>query len=113
MPTMKKSLATITFTALALSATLIPGLISRHSARAESKLNSSKVTPVAGAAAQGLATTTALTSGIIMPSVPIYALNTNNVILVLQPGATNFTRVGRVNQSNGNLIGIDFRPADK
>ena len=48
-----------------------------------------------------------------MPSAPIYALNTNNVILVLQPGATNFTRLVRVNKANGNLIGIDFRPADK
>src|SRR5262245_10678832 len=110
MPTMKKSLATLTFTALALSATVIPGLMGRHSASAESKLNSSKMTLAASAAAQ---TTTDLSTGIVMPNVPMYALNTNNVILVLQPGATNFTRLVRVNQSNGNLVGIDFRPADK
>jgi len=110
MPNMKKSLATLTFTALALSATVIPGLMSRHSASAESKLNSSQVALAASAAAQ---TTTDLTTGIVMPPVPIYALNTNNVILILQPGATNFTRLVRVNQSNGNLVGIDFRPADK
>jgi len=107
---MKKSLATLTFTALALSATVIPGLMGRHSASAESKLNSSKMTLAASAAAQ---TTTDLSTGIVMPNVPMYALNTNNVILVLQPGATNFTRLVRVNQSNGNLVGIDFRPADK
>ena len=110
---MKKSLATLTFTALALSATLIPGLMSRHSASAESKLSSSQMTPAASAAAQDLATTTDLATGMVMPAMPIYALNTNNVILVLQPGATNFTRLVRVNKANGNLIGIDFRPADK
>src|SRR5215470_246780 len=113
MPTMKKSLATLTFTALALSATVIPGLMSRHSASAESKLNSSQVAPAANAAAQDLATTTDLATGIVMPTVPMYALNTNNVILVLQPGATNFTRLVRVTKANGNLIGIDFRVSDK
>jgi len=104
---MKKSLATLTFIALALSATAIPGLMSRYSASAESKLNSSQVAPAASAAAQTLST------GIVMPSVNIYALNTNNVILVLRPGDTNFSRLVRVNQANGNLIGIDFRPFDK
>jgi Domain of unknown function (DUF4394) len=97
---MKKSLATLTFTALALSATLIPGLMSRHSASAK--------------VAQDITTTTTdLATGIVMPNVPIYALNTNNVILVLRPGDTNFSRLVRVNAANGNLIGIDFRPADK
>jgi hypothetical protein len=48
-----------------------------------------------------------------MPSVPIYALNTNNVILILRPGDTNFSRLVKVNNANGNLIGIDFRPADR
>src|SRR5215475_9537193 len=54
MPTMKKSLATLTFTALAFSATVIPGLMSRHSASAASKLNSSResVAPAASLAAQ-------------------------------------------------------------
>src|SRR5215510_14214259 len=113
MPTMKKSLSTLAFTALALSATVIPGLMSRHSASAESKLSSSQMAPAASAAAQGLATTTDLATGMVMPTTAIYALNTNNVILVLQPGATNFTRLVRVNKANGNLIGIDFRPADK
>jgi hypothetical protein len=39
-------------------------------------------------------------------------LNSNNVIFVLWPNATSFTRLVRVTQVNGNLIGIDFRPAD-
>src|SRR5262245_45051292 len=104
MPIMKKSLATLTFTALALSAMVMPGLTSRYSvsAQAAQTLTNSTTTVT-----QDLAT------GMIMPTVPIYALNTNNVILVLQPGATNFTRLVRVTQANGNLIGIDFRPANK
>ena len=105
---MKKSLATLTFTALALSAMLIPGLMSRYSASAESKLNSSQTSMASAAsfAAQNLNT------GIVMPSVPIYALNTTNTIFILRPGETNFSKLVRVTSVNGNLIGIDFRPAD-
>ena len=106
---MKKSLATLMFTALALSAIAIPVLMSRYSASAESKLNSA---PAARAAAQDTVSAE-LTTGIVMPSVPIYALNTNNVILILRPGDTNFSRLVKVNNANGNLIGIDFRPADR
>jgi hypothetical protein len=106
---MKKTLAALTFTALALTATAIPGLMSRYSASAESKLNSSQMAPAANAAAQDL--TAAPDSGIIMPSMPLYALNTNNVILVLRPGDTNFSRLVKIKAANGNLIGIDFRPA--
>jgi hypothetical protein len=47
-----------------------------------------------------------------MPKTSIYALNADNVIFVLPPGATSFTRLGRVRTTNGNLIGIDFRVAD-
>src|SRR5215813_6754287 len=111
MPTMKKSLATLTFTALALSAMLITGLMSRHSASAESKLNSSQVAPAAGAAAQDPTLATADT-GIIMPKTAIYALNANNVLFFLTPPATSFTRLVRVTQADGNLIGIDFRVSD-
>jgi hypothetical protein len=111
---MKKTLATLTFTALALSALVIPDLMRKSTAKAESKLDTSQTSmaPAASAAAQDLTATTDLATGMVMPKVPIYALNTNNVILVLRPGATNFSRLVRVNQSNGNLIGIDFRPAD-
>jgi hypothetical protein len=95
---MKKSLATLTFTALALAAIAIPVLVSRYSAST--------------VAAQDIVSAE-LSTGILMPSFPLYALNTNNVILVLQPGATNFTRLVKVTAANGNLIGIDFRPADR
>ncbi len=107
---MKKSLTTLTFTALALSAMAIPGLMSRYSASAESKLNSSQrsMAPAASFAAQDLTS-----SGMVMPTRAIYALNANNVIFVLQPGATSFTRLVRIDDADGNMIGIDFRPSDR
>lgn len=109
---MKKPLAKLTFTALALSAMAIPGLMSRYSASAESKLNSSQMAPAASAAAQELVTTE-LSTGIVMPGKPVYALNANNAIFVLQPGATSFTRLVRIDNANGNFIGIDFRVSDR
>jgi hypothetical protein len=54
----------------------------------------------------------AQSTGIIMPKTSIYALNANNTIFVLPRGATNFSRLGRVTTTNGNLIGIDFRVSD-
>lgn len=47
-----------------------------------------------------------------MPKAGIYALNADNTLFVLTPGSTSFSRLVRVTQANGNLIGIDFRPAD-
>jgi Domain of unknown function (DUF4394) len=72
------------------------------------------------AAAQTATTATALTSttgiaaGVTLPpGVPIYALTSDNAIYVLRPGSGQYTRLGRVNTPDGgNLIGIDFRPAD-
>src|SRR5262249_40186620 len=52
-------------------------------------------------------------TGIVMPKTNLYALNADNVLFVLAPGATSFTRLFRVTTTNGNLIGIDFRPADR
>jgi len=105
---MKKSLATLTSIALALTLILIPGLMGRHSASAESGFNSSY-----------LASSTSLNasrggpdSGLVLPKAAIYALNTNNVIFVMRPGSTRFSRLVQVTQTNGNLIGIDYRPAD-
>jgi hypothetical protein len=47
------------------------------------------------------------------PNVPVYALTSDNAIHVLRPGASQYIRLGRVNTPDGgNLIGIDFRPAD-
>ncbi|MCG3160018.1 MAG: hypothetical protein JMDDDDMK_01050 [Acidobacteria bacterium] len=85
---MKRTFAALTLTALALAASLTFGLMDRYSASAQQ------------------------TTGIVRPKTNIYALNADNVIFVLAPGATSFTRLFRVTTTNGNLIGIDFRPAD-
>jgi Domain of unknown function (DUF4394) len=47
------------------------------------------------------------------PGVPVYALTSDNSIYVLRPGFPAFLRLGRVETQGGNLIGIDFRPADR
>lgn len=106
---MKKSLATLALTTLALSVMVIPSLMGGYSTSAESKLNPA---PAASAAAQDLVSAE-LTTGIVMPNFPLYALNTNNVILILRPGETTFSRLVKVTAADGNLIGIDFRPADR
>jgi Domain of unknown function (DUF4394) len=90
---MKKTLATLTFTAFALSAMVIPGLMSRPSAQT--------VTADVTAAA-----------GVTLPNRNIYALNTNNVLFLMSAGTTSFTRLVRLDDGNSNFIGIDFRPAD-
>jgi uncharacterized protein DUF4394 len=105
---MKKSLAILTFTVFALSAMVIPGLVSRYSASAESKLNSA---PAASAAAQDVVSAE-LTTGVTLPNRDLYALNTNNVLFVMYAGTTSFTRLVRLDDGNSNFIGIDFRPAD-
>jgi hypothetical protein len=49
-----------------------------------------------------------------MPPVFIFALTTDNTLYVLTPGSTVYQLLGRVAGIGGNdLIGIDFRPADK
>jgi hypothetical protein len=98
---MKKSLATLTFTALALSAMVIPSLMSRNSASVEAA-------QTAGTVTQDLTTAT----GITLPNRDIYALNTNNVLMVMYAGTTGFTRLVRLDDGNSNFIGIDFRPAN-
>jgi hypothetical protein len=103
---MKKSFNALTFTALALAASLIFGPLGKHSASASSNFNSS-LTPASSAPS-----VVQQAAAIARPNVNIYALNADNTIFVLAPGATNFTRLVRVNRINGNLIGLDFRPAD-
>jgi len=103
---MKKSFAALTVFALALSVSLIFGLVGRYSASANSNFNSSLASlssaPIVAQQAAAIAS----------PNVNIYALNADNVIFVLTPGATGFVRLVRVNRINGTLIGLDFRPAD-
>jgi hypothetical protein len=56
-----------------------------------------------------------ITTGVNIPlGRAIYALSSDNAIYVLRPGAKQYMRVGRINPSDGgNVIGIDFRPADR
>ena len=98
---MKKSLATLTFTALAISAMVIPSLMGRYSAGAQVTQDVITVTP-------DLTTT----GGVTVPNRDIYALNTNNVLLIMPAGTTGFTRLVRLDDGNSNFIGIDFRPAN-
>jgi len=94
---MKKSLATLTITALALSAMVIPGLMSRYSASAKATQTTADLT---------------ITGGVMLPRRDIYALNTNNVLFRMSAGTTTFTRLVRLDDGNSNFIGIDFRPAN-
>jgi hypothetical protein len=102
----KMSITGLTFTTLVLASSLIFGLMSRQAAKAKSEFNSS------GASVSSAASFVTQDSGVVLPRTGIYALNADNTIFVLPPGATSFTRLVRVTQANGNLIGIDFRVAD-
>jgi hypothetical protein len=52
-------------------------------------------------------------AGVTLPRAPVYALTSDNAIYVFRQGASQYARLGRVNTPDGgNLIGIDFRPAD-
>ena len=111
----KKSFITMTFITLALAASLTFGLMGRHSTEAKSGLNLSNASISSSSVMKASSQDTAFaaqSSGIVLPKTSIYALNANNVILVLPPGATSFSRLGRVTTTNGNLIGIDFRVSD-
>jgi hypothetical protein len=48
----------------------------------------------------------------IPDAVPVYALTTDNTIFRYNPATGRYTRTARVSGIDGNLIGIDFRPAD-
>lgn len=57
--------------------------------------------------------TTGPARGVNVPNSRIYALTSDNALYILKPGASSYVRGGRVDVSDGgNLVGIDFRPAD-
>lgn len=57
--------------------------------------------------------TSGVAKGVTLPKSNLYALTSDNALYILKPGATSYVRGGRVDVSDGgNLIGIDFRPAD-
>jgi len=111
----KKPFITFTFITLAMAASLTFGLMGRHSTSAKTGLNISNASVSSSSDMNASSQDTAFasqSSGIVLPKTSIYALNANNAILVLPPGATSFNRLGRVTTANGNLIGIDFRVSD-
>ena len=62
---------------------------------------------------QTTAATSGVAAGVALPNSRVYALTSDNSLYVLKPGATQYVRGGRVDVSDGgNLVGIDFRPAD-
>jgi Domain of unknown function (DUF4394) len=92
-----KTFIGMTFLALALAVISAFVLMGRHS--------------VSAATVSSASTTT---QGGTMPPVFIFALTTDNTLYVLTPGSTVYQFLGRVAGIGGNdLIGIDFRPADK
>jgi hypothetical protein len=97
--------------------------IKRNSASVRTAVTTALVLAASVAAAQTSTTATTSTTNTLRPrgvaagldlptGVPVYALTSDNAIYVLRPGAYNYVRLGRVETEGGNLIGIDFRPAD-
>src|SRR5262245_429899 len=108
----KKPYITLTFIILAIVASLTLGLLGRNSANANSGLKLSNASVSSSSVKNASSQDTEFASqasGIVLPKTSIYALNANNAILVVPPGGTSFSRLGRVTTANGNLIGIDFR----
>src|SRR5262249_8990852 len=101
----KKPFITLTFITLSIVALLTFGLMGRNSANANSGLNLSNAivssSSVNNASSQDM-DFASQASGIVLPKTSIYALNANNTIFVLPPGATCFNRLGRVTTTNGN-----------
>jgi hypothetical protein len=57
---------------------------------------------------------TSIASGVTVPqNRSIYALTSDNALYVLRPGSTQYQRFARIESNGDNLIGIDFRPADR
>ena len=93
----KKKFIGMTFLAMALAAVSALVLTGRHSV---------------SAATQSSAVTTAQAAA--MPPVYVFALTTDNTLYVLTPGSTVYQSLGRITGIGGfDIIGIDFRPADK
>jgi hypothetical protein len=109
---MKKAFTLLTFISLALAASLTFGLMSGHSTSAKSAYSPSTIS-AAPAASSAAVSAAAQTTGMVMPPIPLLALDTDNTIFVLWPGSTSFVRLFRIADSAvaGNVIGIDFRPA--
>lgn len=108
---MKKSFSALTLLVLVLAASPVFDFIGRNSAGANSKLNSSSLSTSSAGIPYGQIGN-GQSGGISLPRTNIYALTTDNTIYVLTPGSNRFLPIVRVTNINGNLIGLDFRPAD-
>jgi hypothetical protein len=92
----RKYVTALTLAALAVAISLALGLMSKNSASSIGTLNA-----VSAASAQNIT---------LPNNVAIYAVNTDNVLYVLQPGSQNFNRIGNITGiGQGNVIGIDYR----
>jgi hypothetical protein len=92
----KKTFIGLTLLALALAAISGIVLMSRNSVSAAAASR-------AGYFAQ---------TGLSLPPTRIYFLTTDNMLYVLVPGTKIYVSLGKVGNLQGNLIGIDFRPAN-
>jgi hypothetical protein len=58
-------------------------------------------------------TQTSIKTGVSLPARNVFALSSDNSIYLLRSSASQYVRLGRIDNVNGgNVIGIDFRPAD-
>ncbi|HEV2663457.1 MAG TPA: hypothetical protein VG324_01015, partial [Blastocatellia bacterium] len=108
-PNVEKIFAVLTVITLALAASLAYGLMSGHPASAKSASSPSNITAAPAASSSAMAAAVQVQ----MPRTPLLALDTDNTIFILVPGTTSFVRLFRIadGQVDGNVIGIDFRPA--
>jgi hypothetical protein len=114
---MIKKLTTLTLGTLAIAISLAFGLMGRHSADAKGNLSPSTLTasPAPSPSAQ-------LPVPQLLLGKTFYALAPNNVLYSLKLGdgadgettlgSTTFNRIGTITNVQGDVLGIDVRPAD-
>jgi hypothetical protein len=83
--------------------------MSGHSTSAKSAYSPSNISAAPAASSSAISAA----AQVMMPRTAIIALDTDNTLFILVPGTTSFVPLVRVpdGQVDGNLAGIDFRPA--
>jgi hypothetical protein len=106
---MKKGIATLTFISLAFAASLTYSLMTGHSTSAKSAYSPSNMSAAPAASSSAISAA----AQVVTPRTVLLALDTDNTIFILVPGTTSFVPLVRPADGtiNGNLIGLDFRPA--
>src|SRR5262245_56283173 len=102
---LKKHLSMLAFLIPALVVSLTLGLMGSHSASAKGFNPASTAAPAASLAWQN--------GSVTLPRTTIYALDSASNLYLLRPGSNAFSLQSRVRNISGNLIGIDFRVADR